>query len=98
VEQARAAAGPAARGATAYVTLEPCGARSAGGRSCAQRLAEAGIARVVVACEDSSTFAAGQGVARLQAAGVPVEQGVLADEAAGLYAAYRPAGRPAGED
>lgn len=80
-EQALDAVGEAARGATAYVTLEPCGARSAGGRSCSQRLVEAGIARVVVACEDPSTFASGLGSERLAAAGVVVETGLLAAEA-----------------
>jgi diaminohydroxyphosphoribosylaminopyrimidine deaminase/5-amino-6-(5-phosphoribosylamino)uracil reductase len=90
-EQALAAAGAAAAGATAYVTLEPCGARSTGAASCAELLARAGPARVVVACADPSRFAAGQGEARLRAAGVPVETGLLADEAAELYAGYRPA-------
>jgi diaminohydroxyphosphoribosylaminopyrimidine deaminase/5-amino-6-(5-phosphoribosylamino)uracil reductase len=90
-EQALAAAGAAAEGAVAYVTLEPCGARSSGAASCAERLARAGVARVVVACEDASKFAAGRGAERLRAAGVPVELGLLADEAAGLYAGYRPA-------
>jgi len=90
-EQALAAAGAAARGAVAYVTLEPCGQRSSGAASCAERLAVAGIARVVVAGLDSSRFASGQGQARLRAAGVPVETGLLADEAAALYAGYRPA-------
>jgi pyrimidine deaminase RibD-like protein len=90
-EQALTQAGAAARGATAYVTLEPCGARSAGGLSCAELLAAAGVARVVVACEDPSRFASGQGAERLRAAGVAVELGVLADEARALYAAYRPA-------
>jgi diaminohydroxyphosphoribosylaminopyrimidine deaminase/5-amino-6-(5-phosphoribosylamino)uracil reductase len=90
-EQAVAAAGEAARGATAYVTLEPCGARSSGAASCSELLAAAGVARVVVACDDASKFAAGQGASRLQAAGVPVETGLLADEAAQLYAGYRPA-------
>jgi diaminohydroxyphosphoribosylaminopyrimidine deaminase/5-amino-6-(5-phosphoribosylamino)uracil reductase len=89
-EQALAAAGGAARGATAYVTLEPCGARSSGAPSCAQRLAEAGVVRVVVACEDPSTYASGQGDERLRAAGVAVETGLLADEAAYLYEGYRP--------
>jgi diaminohydroxyphosphoribosylaminopyrimidine deaminase/5-amino-6-(5-phosphoribosylamino)uracil reductase len=89
-EQALAAAGEAARGATAYVTLEPCGARSAGGASCAERLAHAGVARVVIACDDASRFASGQGEARLRAAGVVVETGLLAEEAAALYAGYRP--------
>ncbi|WP_331537199.1 bifunctional diaminohydroxyphosphoribosylaminopyrimidine deaminase/5-amino-6-(5-phosphoribosylamino)uracil reductase RibD [Phenylobacterium sp.] len=90
-EQALAQAGPAARGAVAYVTLEPCGVRSGGGRSCSELLAAAGVARVVIACEDASRFAAGQGGERLRAVGVAVESGVLADEAGALYAAYRPA-------
>ena len=87
-EQALAAAGEAARGATAYVTLEPCGARSSGGPSCAERLAAAGVARVVVACEDPSPYASGQGTARLAAAGVAVETGALAEEARELAAAF----------
>lgn len=91
-EQALAAAGAAAAGATAYVTLEPCGQRSSGAASCSERLARAGVARVVVACADRSKFAAGQGEARLRGEGVPVELGLLADEAAAaLYAEYRPA-------
>ena len=79
-------AGPAARGATAYVTLEPCG----------ERLAAAGVARVAVACEDSSALAAGRGLARLRAAGVATDLGLLADEAGVLYAGYHPKniGRP----
>ena len=89
-EQALAAAGEAARDATAYVTLEPCGARSSGAPSCAQRLAAAGVLRVVVACEDPSKFAAGQGAAQLRAAGVAVETGLLAGEADHLYAGSRP--------
>ena len=81
------AAGAAARGATAYVTLEPCGARSIPGAvSCAERLVEAGVAEVVVACDDPSPYASGRGPARLAAAGVPVRTGVLAEEAAALYA------------
>lgn len=70
-----------ARGATAYVTLEPCGARSAGGLSCSERLAGAGVTRVVVACEDASPYASGQGAERLRAAGIVVEIGLCADEA-----------------
>ena len=50
-----------ATGATAYVTLEPCGARSSGVASCSQRLIAAGVARVVYACEDPSPLASGQG-------------------------------------
>jgi diaminohydroxyphosphoribosylaminopyrimidine deaminase/5-amino-6-(5-phosphoribosylamino)uracil reductase len=90
-EQALAAAGEAARGAVAYVTLEPCGERSSGAASCAERLAQAGVVRVVAACADASRFAAGQGEARLRAAGVAVETGLLAEEAQALYAGYRPA-------
>ncbi|HEX5776448.1 MAG TPA: bifunctional diaminohydroxyphosphoribosylaminopyrimidine deaminase/5-amino-6-(5-phosphoribosylamino)uracil reductase RibD [Caulobacteraceae bacterium] len=78
----RALAGVDARGATAYVTLEPCGARSAGGLSCSERLMEAGVSRVVIACEDASPYASGQGAERLRTAGITVEIGLLADEAA----------------
>jgi diaminohydroxyphosphoribosylaminopyrimidine deaminase/5-amino-6-(5-phosphoribosylamino)uracil reductase len=87
-EQALDLAGGAAHGATAYVTLEPCGARSSGGTACAARLAEAGVRRVVIACEDPSPFASGQGVERLRAAGIAVESGLLSDEAAPLYEAW----------
>lgn len=83
-------AGAAAAGATAYVTLEPCGERSSGAASCGERLAAAGVARVVVACEDGSSFAAGRGVARLRAAGVATDLGLLAAEAGALYAGYHP--------
>lgn len=85
------AVGEAARGATAYVTLEPCGARSSGADSCAERLVRAGVARVVIACDDPSPFASGQGAERLRAAGVKVETGLLAAEAEFLYAAWRKA-------
>jgi pyrimidine deaminase RibD-like protein len=88
-EQALAMAGEAARGATAYVTLEPCGARSKGGKSCSELLAAAGVARVVVACEDASPYASGQGAERLTAAGIPVELGLLAGEAAAALG-YKP--------
>ena len=90
-EQALASAGAAAGGAVAYVTLEPCGERSSGAASCAERLAGGGVARVVIACRDASKFASGQGEARLRAAGVTVEIGLLAEEACRLYEGYRPA-------
>jgi len=90
-EVALEAAGDLARGATAYVTLEPCGQRSSGGASCSERLAAAGVRRVVVACGDSSVYADGQGSRRLQAAGIHVDHGLLRAEAEALYAAYRPA-------
>ncbi len=89
-EQALAIAGEAARGATAYVTLEPCGERSSGAVSCSELLVAAGVARVVVAAQDSSPLASGRGVLRLRDAGVPTDLGLLADEAAPLYAGYRP--------
>ena len=89
-EQALDQSGAAARGATAYVTLEPCGERSAGHASCGARLAEAGVTRVFAACADASELAAGRGPRRLAAAGVVYDLGLLASEAAPLYADYRP--------
>ena len=83
-EQAVPAAGAEVEGATAYVTLEPCGARSSGRASCAQFLAEAKIARVVVAALDPSPFASGRGTERLRQAGLEVETGLMKDEAAVL--------------
>jgi len=85
-----AAHGRSVAGATAYVTLEPCAERSAGGTSCAQRLAEAGVARVVIACADPSKFASGRGAQILEEAGVLVEIGILEGEARSLYSTYRP--------
>ncbi|GAA1989684.1 bifunctional diaminohydroxyphosphoribosylaminopyrimidine deaminase/5-amino-6-(5-phosphoribosylamino)uracil reductase RibD [Terrabacter lapilli] len=80
--EALRAAGEAARGATAYVTLEPC---SHSGRTgpCTEALVAAGVARVVFAQSDPNPDAAG-GAERLHAAGVQVTGGVLADEAAHL--------------
>lgn len=87
-EQALAALAGETRGVDVFVTLEPCGARSGGGPSCSERLIAAGVARVVIAWEDRSPYAAGQGAERLRAAGTPVEIGLLADEAEPLYAGY----------
>ena len=87
-EQAAPAAGEAARGATAYVTMEPCGARSSGRTSCSNYLMDAGVARVVVAAVDPSPFASGRGVERLRKAGLEVETGLLAADAAVLYEGY----------
>ena len=93
-EAALAMAGDAAEGSTVYVTLEPCAQRSTGAVSCTDRLIAAGVRRVVVACQDPSVFADGEGARRLRAAGMRVDLGVLADEAADLYAEYLPAKPP----
>lgn len=80
-------AGPAARGGTAYVTLEPC---CHWGRTppCTQALIEAGIARVVVALRDPDPRVDGGGFAQLRAAGITVEEGLLAAEAAAQNAGF----------
>lgn len=74
------AAGAAARGATAYVTLEPC---SHHGRTppCVDALLAAGIGHVVIAMEDPNPLVSGQGIARLRDQGVAVTVGILADAA-----------------
>lgn len=70
---ALAAAGDAARGATLYVTLEPCAHQSPRGPACADLVAAAGLARVVIGCHDPDPRTAGAGMARIKAAGVPAE-------------------------
>ncbi|RBP09743.1 diaminohydroxyphosphoribosylaminopyrimidine deaminase [Roseiarcus fermentans] len=77
---ALAEAGDAARGATLYVTLEPCSHVGAS-PPCADAVIEAGVTRVVVAIEDPNPLVGGQGTARLRAAGIVVTVGVGADQA-----------------
>jgi diaminohydroxyphosphoribosylaminopyrimidine deaminase / 5-amino-6-(5-phosphoribosylamino)uracil reductase len=85
--QAIAAAGARARGATAYVTLEPCAHHGRTG-PCADALRDAGVARVVVALEDPDADVAGRGVARLREAGIQVDVGPGADLVADQLAPY----------
>lgn len=65
-------AGDAARGATLYVTLEPCAHRSERGPACADLAAASGLARAVIGVEDPDQRTAGEGSARLRAAGIEV--------------------------
>ena len=81
---ALAAAGADAAGATLYVTLEPCAHASPRGPSCADLIAASGIARVVIGCRDPDPRTAGQGLARLLAAGIAAELIDCADCAASL--------------
>ncbi len=73
-------AGEQARGATAYVTLEPC-AHYGRTPPCAKALVDAGVAKVVVACPDPNPLVAGKGVQILKDAGIQVEVGVAEAEA-----------------
>jgi diaminohydroxyphosphoribosylaminopyrimidine deaminase/5-amino-6-(5-phosphoribosylamino)uracil reductase len=85
--EALARAGDAARGATAFVSLEPC---CHWGRTppCTDALIAAGIRRVVVALEDPDPRVAGEGIRRLRAAGIDVDTGLCAAEAAEINAGF----------
>jgi diaminohydroxyphosphoribosylaminopyrimidine deaminase/5-amino-6-(5-phosphoribosylamino)uracil reductase len=94
---ALAQAGPAVEGATVYVTLEPCAHVSARGPDCAGLLIAAKVARVVAALGDPDLRTNGEGFARLEAAGIATESGVLADAARRSMAGFltrRAHGRP----
>jgi diaminohydroxyphosphoribosylaminopyrimidine deaminase/5-amino-6-(5-phosphoribosylamino)uracil reductase len=82
------AAGTAARGATAYVTLEPC---CHWGRTppCTDALISAGVARVVIATRDPDPRVDGAGIARLRAAGIVVDEGILRAEADEVAEGFR---------
>ena len=90
------AAADQARGATLYCTLEPC---SHHGRTppCVDAILDAGVTRVVAAIRDPDPHVRGEGLARLEAAGLDVEVGRCAEEAQALLAPYlkhRTTGRP----
>jgi len=94
--EALARAGEAARGATAYVTLEPCNHQGQTG-PCADALIAAGIVRAVVAIVDPDARVAGRGLARMADAGILVEAGLFADQALALNRGFLNrirAGRP----
>lgn len=80
-------AGAASRGATVYVTLEPC-AHHGKTPPCADALIEAGVARVVAAAEDPDPRVKGRGIARMRAAGIQVDTGLLEKEALALNTGF----------
>lgn len=82
------AAGEAARGATAFVTLEPCAHDSQRGPACADLLVAAGVARVVIGTLDPDPRTNGEGAARLASAGIAVETGIAEPAARASLAGF----------
>ncbi len=78
----------AARGGTAFVTLEPCAHRSHRGPCCTDSLIEAGVKRVVIAATDPDPRTNGQGIAKLRDAGIEVEAGLLGHDATRAMAGF----------
>lgn len=94
---ALAEAGEKSRGATCYVTLEPCAHVSPRGPACAELLAAAGVAQVVIALGDPDPRTNGRGGARLRDAGIEVVEGIAEDAARAAMAGFltrRTKGRP----
>ena len=85
---ALAEAGEKSRGATVFVTLEPCAHVSSRGPACADALVAAGVARVVVAVQDPDPRISGRGLWQLREAGIDVVEGVLADHARRAMAGF----------
>lgn len=85
---ALAEAGEAARGATAYVTLEPCAHDGGRGPACAPSLARAGLERVVIGLRDPDPRTDGAGIALFESAGIAVAKGVLEREARASMAGF----------
>jgi diaminohydroxyphosphoribosylaminopyrimidine deaminase/5-amino-6-(5-phosphoribosylamino)uracil reductase len=81
-------AGEKSRGATAFVTLEPCAHRSERGPACADLLIEAGVVKAVIALQDPDPRTDGGGIERLRAAGIEVELGCEAEAAARSIAGF----------
>lgn len=84
---ALAQAGEAARGATVYVTLEPC-AVPGRGPACSDLLVEAGVERVVFACIDPHPAVNGAGAKKMRAAGIEVVAGILEEEAQAMHRGF----------
>lgn len=77
-------AGEDARGATVYLTLEPCAQRSNGDVSCSELLGGARVGRIFIAAFDPHPNAAGAGIARLQGIAMPMDLGLLEEEAVAI--------------